>query len=131
MSLGGAVLGAASEAQIPVLAALLLGACAAKAWRAISAHSVNAALSPTAMFPLRLRKPVTIAMCACECALGAGLILTAGQAGAGRAATVTRCCVALLFAPAVGPLDELRHRRPHGGCGCAGDLSEAPCGMPT
>jgi len=94
MPLGGAVLSAAREVQIPILAALLIGACAAKARRAIHAHSVDAALSPTAMFPLRLRKPVTMAMCACECALGAGLIATAGQAGAGppSLAAARHCC---------------------------------------
>lgn len=129
MPLGDAVLSAAREVQIPILAALLIGACAAKARRAIHAHSVNAALSPTAMFPLRLRKPATIAMCACECALGCGLLLTAGQVGAGLAATTIRCCTALLFATAVGALNELRHRRPDVGCGCFGDLSEAPVSM--
>jgi hypothetical protein len=131
MSHGGAVLSAAREVQIPILAALLIGACAAKARRAIHAHSVSAALGPTAMFPLRLRRPVTIAMCACECALGAGLLVTASQAGAGLAATITRCCAALLFGIVVGALNELRQRRPDVGCGCFGDLSEAPVSMRT
>ncbi len=131
MPLGDAVLSAVREVQIPILAALLIGACAAKARRAIRAHCVDAALSPTAMFPLRLRKPVTMAMCACECALGAGLIATAGRAGAGLAATIARCGAALLFATAVGALNELRHRRPDVGCGCFGDLSETPVSMRT
>ena len=91
MSLGGAVLSAAREVQIPIIAALMIGACAAKARRAVHAHSVEAALSPTAMFPLRLRKPMTIAICCGECVLGAGLLLTAGQLGAGLPATVMRC----------------------------------------
>jgi hypothetical protein len=131
MPFGGAVLSAAREVQIPIIAALLIGACAAKARRAIHAHSVEAALSPTAMFPLGLRKPVTIAMCCGECVLGAGLVLTAGQAGAGLPATVIRGCTALLFGTAVGALNELRYRRPSAGCGCFGDLSQTPVSTRT
>ena len=131
MSLGGAVLSAAREVQIPILAALLVGACAAKVRRAVSAHGRDAALGPTAMFPIQLRKPVTIAMCACEAVLGAGLLATAGRAGAGLAATVTRCGTVLLLAIAVGALNELRHRRPDVGCGCFGDLSQTPVSWRT
>jgi hypothetical protein len=131
MPLGGAVLSAAREVQIPIIAALLIGACAAKARRAIHTHSVGAALSPTGMFPLGFRKPVTMAICCGEWVLGAGLILTAGQAGAGLAATAMRGCAALLFGTAVGALNELRHRRPSAGCGCFGDLSQTPVSTRT
>jgi hypothetical protein len=126
MSLGGTALSAAREVQIPIIAALLVGACAAKVRRAVSAHGPDASLGPTAMFPIQVRKPVTIAMCACEAALGVALLVTAGQAGAGLAATATRCGTVLLLAIAVGALNELRHRRPGVGCGCFGDLSETP-----
>src|SRR5258708_37779947 len=102
MPLGGAVLTAAREVQIPIIAALLIGACAAKARRAIHAHSVEAALSPSGLFPLRLRKPVTIATCAGEGILGVGLLLTAVHSGAGLAPTITRGRPALLFGTAVG-----------------------------
>jgi Methylamine utilisation protein MauE len=131
MPFGGAVLSAAREVQIPIIAALLIGACAAKARRAVHSHSVEAALSPTAMFPLMLRKPMTIAICCGECVLGAGLVLTAGQIGAGLPATVVRGCTALLFGTAVGALNELRLRRPSAGCGCFGDLSQAPVSTRT
>jgi hypothetical protein len=131
MPLGGAVLSAAREVQIPIIAALLIGACVAKVRQAIHAHSVQAALGPSVLFPLRLRKPVTVATCAGECILGAGLVLTAGQAGAGLAATVTRGCTALLFGTALGALAELRDRRPSAGCGCFGDLSETPVSART
>jgi len=131
MPFGGAVLSAVREVQIPIIAALLIGACAAKARRAVHSHSVDAALSPTAMFPLMLRKPMTIAICGGECVLGAGLVLTAGQIGAGLPATVVRACTALLFGTAVGALNELRHRRPSAGCGCFGDLSQAPVSTRT
>ena len=50
MPVGGAVLSAAREVQIPILAILLIGACAAKVGHAVRARSVNAAVSPTALF---------------------------------------------------------------------------------
>ena len=40
MPLGGAVLSAAREVQVPILALLLIGACAAKAQRAAAARSI-------------------------------------------------------------------------------------------
>ena len=41
------------EVQIPLLAVMLLSACAAKAWRALSPRSVTAHIDPTGLFPLR------------------------------------------------------------------------------
>ena len=83
MPVGGAALSAAREVQIPILAMLLIGACAAKAQRAIRSRSIDAAISPTAMLPLRLRKPITLAMCVGELAIGSGLVVTAGSLGTG------------------------------------------------
>ena len=132
MHLGGlAVLSAVREIQVPILSVLLIGGCAAKASRALRAHSVAAALGPTAMFPLRLRRPVAIFMCTSEFTLGWGLIVTAWRAGAGVPATVVRAATALLFFTAVGALHELRVRRPDAGCGCFGDLSDTPVGWLT
>jgi hypothetical protein len=128
---GGNVLGAAREVQVPLLAALLLGGCAAKARRAVSARSAAAGIGPTAMFPLSVRRPVAVAMCAGEFALGAGLLLTAGPIGAGPAALAIRSGAALLFGTAVGALYELRAQRPSAGCGCFGDLSDAPVSWRT
>jgi hypothetical protein len=132
----GNVLGASREVQIPLLAALLIGGCAAKARRALSARSIEAGIGPTAVFPLRLHRPAAIALCASELALGGGLLLTAGPltagpltAGplsAGPAAHAVRSATALLFGTAVGALHELRARQPGAGCGCFGDLSDAP-----
>ncbi len=68
----------AREVQIPLLAALLLGGCAAKLVRAFRAGSMDAGLGPTALFPVRLRRPVALAMSAVELGLGIGLIATAG-----------------------------------------------------
>jgi hypothetical protein len=87
---GTGVLDMVREVQIPLLAALLVGGCAAKARRAISEHSIEAGTGPTAMFPLRLRRPVAIALCASELALGVGLFVTAGSFGAGRLALAVR-----------------------------------------
>src|SRR6185437_17075742 len=76
--------------QIPLLAALLFGACAAKARRAMSEGSIEKGLGPTAMFPVRVRRPIAIGLFASELAIGAGLVLTAGRMGAGPPAMVVR-----------------------------------------
>jgi hypothetical protein len=131
MPVGGAVLSAAREVQIPILAMLLIGACAAKAQRAIGTHSINAAISPSVLFPLRLRKPVTLVVCASELAIGGGLVATAGSLGQGGPATAFRVLAALLFGTAVGALHEVRSRRPGIGCGCFGDLSDTPVSVRT
>jgi hypothetical protein len=126
MSLGGAAVSAAREVQVPILALLLIGACAAKAQRAIRTRSLDAALRPTALFPLRLRNSTTMALCASELCLGFGLIVTAGMPGASGLAVAIRGGTALLFAIAVATLNEMRTRRPGAGCGCFGDLSDTP-----
>lgn len=120
------VLTAAREVQIPLLAALLLGACAAKARRVVWAVPTEERTSPTAMFPVRLRRPAALTLFAGELALGACLLLTAGRFGAGLPALVVRSATALLFGTAVGALHVLRSRQPDAGCGCFGDLSETP-----
>ena len=128
---GGNVLGASREVQIPLLAALLIGGCAAKARRVLSARSIEAGIGPTVVFPLRLHRPVAIALCVSELGLGGGLLLTAGPLtmgplSAGPAAHAVRSATAVLFGTAVGALYELRARQPGAGCGCFGDLSDTP-----
>ena len=93
------MLTAVRELQIPLLAALLLGGCAAKAWRLARTRSLSAVLVPAGLLPLRVRQPAMMTMYATEFALGLGLIATAGQAGAGGPglpATVVRvgCVIA-------------------------------------
>jgi hypothetical protein len=78
------------------------------------------------MFPLWLRRPAVVALCATEFALGVGLLLTAGRAGAGIPAFAVRAATALLFGTAAGALNELRARKPDVGCGCFGELSRTP-----
>lgn len=114
------------ELQVPLLGALLIGACATKARRAVTARSFSAGTGPPALFPLRLHRPAAVTLCAGELILGTGLLVTAGAAGAGATALVFRVATALLFCTAVGALYELRARRPDAGCGCFGEFSHTP-----
>ena len=116
------------ELQIPLLAVMLIGGCTAKAWQAWRSRSMAAGMRATGLFPVRLRRPIMIAMFVTEFGLGIGLVGTAGRAGAGLPATIVRTCVALFFLVAVGALHEARQRRPDVGCGCFGELSETPIG---
>jgi hypothetical protein len=114
------------EFQVLLLAVLLIGGGAAKLWPASLARSPGHDTGPAAMFPVRLRRPALIALGAAEVALGAGLLLTAGRAGAGTAALVVRAATVVLLCTGVGALHELRERRPEAGCGCFGELSHTP-----
>ena len=128
------MLAAVRELQIPLLAALLVGGCAAKAWRVLRARSLTPAMVPAGLLPLRLQRPVMMTMCATELTLGLALIATAGRVGAGGAglpATVVRAGTALFFLVAVGALNETRQRRPDAGCGCFGEFSDTPIGRRT
>src|ERR1700759_837678 len=125
------VLSAIREVQIPLLAVMLLSGCGAKALRVLKARDMTVALGPTGLFPLRLRRPIAMAMCATELGLGVALIVTAGPLGTGTPATIVRAGVSLLFLIAVGALVELRERRPDAGCGCFGELSVTPVGNRT
>lgn len=78
------LLTAAEDVQIPLLSAMLLGGCFAKLVRMLRTRTVTAALGPTALFPLHLRRPAAIFLCAAEFGLGIGLIVT-GPAWQGRA----------------------------------------------
>ena len=120
------VLTIAREVQILLLAALLIGGCAAKARRGAMTRWASVGTGPTAMLPPRLRYPAALALCATELALGVGLLVTAGSAGAGAPAFAVRIATGLLFCTAAGALHELRTRRPDAGCGCFGELSHTP-----
>ena len=121
------MLDAIREVQIPLLAALLLGGCVTKLARALRTGSADGGLGPTVLFPMSLRAPVALAMCAVEGGLGVGLILSAGsRIGAGAPAACVRLGVFLLFVVATCALIELRQTRPDVGCGCFGDFSTAP-----
>jgi|SRR5580658_853601 hypothetical protein len=128
------MLTAIRELQIPLLAALLLGGCAAKGWRVLRSHSMAAAMDPAGLFPLRLRRPAMMAMLVTEFALGLALIATAGRIGAGGPGlpgSIVRAGAALFFLVAAGALNETRQRRPDAGCGCFGEFSDTPIGWRT
>ena len=120
------VLTAIREAQIPLIAALLLSACCTKLLRALRTRSIGEGLGPTALFPLRLQRPLAMVFCGIECGLGLGLILTAGRIGHGAPADCIRVGAGLVFMVATSALLELRATRPDVGCGCFGDFSTAP-----
>ena len=116
------------EVQVGLLALLLIGGGAAKLRPLSGDGSPGHGTGPTAMFPVHLRRPAATALCATELALGAGLLLTAGGAGAGAPAVIVRAATLVLFCTAVGALHELRGHRPDAGCGCFGELSRTPVG---
>ncbi len=121
------------QVQIPLLAVMLLGGCAAKVWRTLSPRP-GPGTGPTGLFPLRMRRPVMVMMFITELSLGLGLIATAGRIGdlPPRApAEIVRTATALFFLIAVGALNETRQRRPDSGCGCFGELSDTPIGLRT
>jgi hypothetical protein len=112
--------------QLPLLAAMLLGGAIAKLARAARIGSFDTNVGPTQLFPLSLRTPLAIGLCAIEFGLGLGLVATAGSLGAGAPATCVRLGAALLFLVATSALIELRSADPEAGCGCFGDFSTAP-----
>jgi hypothetical protein len=119
------VLNAVREVQIPLIAALLFGACGTKLVRAMRTGSTEG-LGPTALFPTRMRMPLAMVMCAIEFGLASGLIITAGRLGHGAPATCIRLGAGLMFLVATSALIELRAAKPDVGCGCFGDFSTAP-----
>jgi hypothetical protein len=128
------MLTAIREVQIPLLAAMLLGACLAKAWRALRPHAHPARSDPSDLFPAHLRRPIMVLVFAAELGLGLGLIGTAVKFGRDwptLPATVVRTGTALFFLVAVSALNEMRQRRPDAGCGCFGELSGTPIGLRT
>jgi hypothetical protein len=114
------------EVQIPLLAAMLLGAAGTKFVQMLRTDSVGVAFGPTALFPAHLRRPAAAVLCFVEFGLGAGLVVTAGPIGSGAPAYAIRLAACVLFVVATCALIELRANRPEVGCGCFGDLSRAP-----
>jgi Methylamine utilisation protein MauE len=131
------MLTAIREAQLPLLAAVLLGACGTKAWKALRPHAGAGHSDPSALFPAHLRRPIMVLVFAAELGLGLGLIGTAlrlpgtDPAAARLPAMVARTGTALFFLVAAGVLNEMRQRRPDAGCGCFGELSGTPIGLRT
>ena len=112
-----------------LLALFLLGGCAAKLSRVLRARSVRVIVDTTALFPPRLRRRATLALCFTEFSLGLSLIATIGRVGRGGWADGIRLAAAIFFLLATCALVELREHRPDLGCGCFGDLSSKPPGL--
>jgi hypothetical protein len=125
------VLDAIGEVQIPLLAAMLLLGCATKVLKMTRAGSADENIGPTALFPMHLRRPLAIVLCAVEATLGLGLLVTAGRFGQHAPADGFRLGSCLLFLVATCALLELRQSRPDVGCGCFGDFSTAPVSART
>jgi hypothetical protein len=122
-------LAALRELQAPLLALVLLGACALKLARILRHRAVAAADGATALFPERVRRPATLALCAAELSLGLGLLATAGPGSEHGRGDAVRLTAALFFLVGMCALVELRERRPALGCGCFGELSGKPPGV--
>jgi hypothetical protein len=114
------------EAQVPLLAVLLLGGSAAKLARVLRVGTMDAGLGPTALFPMPLRRRAAVMISAIELGCGVALVVTAAGVGRGAASTAARLATSLLFLVATFGLVELRSSHPTTGCGCFGDLSAAP-----
>jgi hypothetical protein len=110
---------------------MLLGGCVTKLVRAVRVGSLDGGFGPTALAPMRLRRPLAVAMCMLELGLGLGLILTAGRIGRHAPATCVRLGTGLLFLVATCALLELRAAKPDIGCGCFGDFSSSPVSYRT
>lgn len=121
------VIHAVRQMQVPLLALVLLGACAAKMSRVLRARSVLVVLDATSLFPPRLRRPATMAVCFAELCLGAGILATSGRSFHGWADGV-RLAASFFFLIALAAMVELREFRPDLGCGCFGELSSKPPG---
>ena len=115
------------EVQIPLLAVLLIGGCAAKGTLGRSARGPLRGHGPTGDVPVpaapaggdrALRERVRASASACCSPPGAS-----GRVGP---AVAVRAATALLFCTAAAALHELRARRPDAGCGCFGELSRTP-----
>lgn len=114
--------------QVPVVALILLTACAAKLVRVLRSRPMLAFPAGTGPFPAGFRGPATLLLSGCELLLGVGLIVTAGRFGAGSLASGTRLAAGVFFLVGMCALVELRERRPGAGCGCFGGLSTQPVG---
>ena len=78
-------------------------------------------MGPTALFPVRLRRPAAIVVCASELGLGAGLLVTAGRFGAGPPALAVRSLTVVLFWVCMTlrpPAARFRRSRGSGGLSC-------------
>ncbi|WP_444961775.1 MauE/DoxX family redox-associated membrane protein [Nocardiopsis sp. M1B1] len=114
------IVDAAREAQLPLLAVLLLVGAVAKTTRRAAATGL------AVLAPERLRRASTVGTGLLEAALALGLLGLTGLLG-----ETVRALTAAVFAVSVVVLVVIRRRDPEAGCGCFGGLSQAPIGWRT
>jgi hypothetical protein len=107
------------EAQIPLLACILISACLAK----IAIREADDTIGPGTLAALRRYRPVVVTVATIEGGLGVALLVCAHP--------VVRLATVVVFAVATSVVVELRAHRPEEGCGCFGGLSKTPVRLRT
>jgi hypothetical protein len=102
------------EAQIPLLACVLISACLAK----LAIRGAHDTVGPVTLAVLRRSRPVVVAVAVIEGGIGVALLVSAHPA--------VRLATIVIFAVATSIVAELRAHRPDEGCGCFGGLSTTP-----
>ncbi|HEY7487212.1 MAG TPA: MauE/DoxX family redox-associated membrane protein [Streptosporangiaceae bacterium] len=102
------------EAQLPLLACVLILACITK----IAFREAGETIGTGTIAAFRRYRPAVIAVAVVEGSIGAALLLTAHPAA--RLATV------VVFFVATSVVFDLRTSEAHAGCGCFGGLSNTP-----
>lgn len=102
------------EAQLPLLACVLISACVAK----IAIREPSASTDPGPLTALRRRRPAVVTVAVVEGCLGVALLVTAHP--------VARLGTIVVFFVATSVVFELRGRKADTGCGCFGGLSITP-----
>jgi hypothetical protein len=83
------MLTAIREAQIPLLAAVLLGACGTKVRKALRPHADAGHSHPSALFPAHLRRPIMVLVFAGSTSSSPSTCRTAGPRSGPRSSTPT------------------------------------------
>lgn len=102
------------EAQLPLLACVLISACVAK----IAIREPRDAGGPGPLTVLRRHRPVVVTVAVIEGCLGGALLATGHPA--------VRLGTVVVFFVATSVVFELRSRKADEGCGCFGGLSTSP-----
>ncbi|SRR6266545_1640475 len=102
------------EAQLPLLACILISACVAK----LAIREPSDTAGPSPLTTLRRHRPAVVTVAVIEGCLGAGLLITDHP--------VARFGTVVVFFVATSVVIELRSRKADEGCGCFGGLSTTP-----
>jgi hypothetical protein len=102
------------EAQLPLLACILISACAAK----LTIREPSDTAGPGPLTTLRQHRSAVVTVAVVEGCLGVGLLVTEHP--------VVRLGTIVVFFVATSVVVELRSRKADEGCGCFGGLSTTP-----